>query len=756
MHDGYDPQLARRNAPLGRHDQNVIDVYRPEYAGYGPHADHLDEDGFDFWETVRVLLRRKWMVLSVTLLGLIAAVLFTLNMTPLFKATTTLEIQRQETQILDQSSIDPVMIADAEYMETQYALLQSRSLAERVAEVLNLPSDERYADQTLNRDERLNEAASVILDNLRVNPEGRSRVVNVEFVSPHPREAARIANTLVENFIETNLERKYNTTAYARRFLAERLQTTKLALEESERQLAEYAYDQGILELDVANGGGSLDANSLIQLNQELAEAESDRIELEQKLTEIENNPATREILDSRDLQLLRQRRSQLQSEYQEMLGQFKPGYPAMEQMRSRIELLDQEMALTQQAILAAIRSEYNSALAKEEALRVRVDELKSELQALRDRKIQYTILGREVDTNRSQYEALLQRMKEVSVASGIGSSQVSIVDRALVPREPFEPNLLRTLIQAFVLSFAAGVGLAFALNYIDDTIKTPEDVKSKLGLATIGVVPKLKGGKDLITNELGNPRSPISEAFFSARTSLEFTTENGAPRSLLMTSTRPGEGKTSSTVALAMSFAKVGRRVLIIDADMRKPSFVADAGASIGLSGMLTRDANLSEQIVRSGTENLFLLPAGIIPPNPAELLSSPKLRTVFNEAKSMFDLVVVDSPPVLSFTDAPLLGSIAEGSVIVVQAGSIRTPAVQRTISRMLDSRTNVLGVMLTKFDAKKSGANYSYYGYAYGKNAYSYSEKQVSDSNETRRKIRIFSEAASDAASNSEREA
>ncbi|MEL6830250.1 MAG: CpsD/CapB family tyrosine-protein kinase, partial [Pseudomonadota bacterium] len=190
----------------------------------------------------------------------------------------------------------------------------------------------------------------------------------------------------------------------------------------------------------------------------------------------------------------------------------------------------------------------------------------------------------------------------------------------------------------------------------------------------------------------------------------------------------------------------EVGRSVLIIDADMRKPSFVADAGSSIGLSGMLTRDAVLSEQVVRSGTDNLYLLPAGIIPPNPAELLSSPKLRSVLQEAKDAFDLVVIDSPPVLSFTDAPLLGSIAEGSVIVVQAGSIRTPAVQRTISRMLDSRTNVLGILLTKFDAKKTGAAYSYYGYAYGKNAYSYSEKNVSDSSERRRKIRIFSETDS----------
>lgn len=706
---------------------------------YGDHND----DGFNFWDTLRILLRRKWMILGIAVFGVAIGVILTLQVTPMYKAVSTIEVQREETRIIEGASVDPAVIADDQYMETQYALLQSRSLAERVAEVLNLLSDERYADQSLPRDARLNEAASMIVDNLRVSPEGRSRVINVQYISPYPSEAARITNALVETFIQTNLERKYNTTAYAREFVEERLQTTRQALEESERRLVEYASNADILEID-AEGAGSLDATSIISLNQELAGAESARIEAEQRYREAQNNPTTRAMLESEDLSRLRARRSELNAEYQEKLGTFKPGYPDMQQLQARIDSLDEEVELERAGILTALGADYRAAQAREASLRERVNELRAELQDLRDRRIDYTIIQREVDTNRTQYEALLQRMKEISVASGVGSSQVSIIDRALVPNVPFEPNLLRSLLQSLILSLAAGIALAFGLNYIDDTIKTPDDVKNKLGLASIGVVPKAKSNKDIVSTELSDPRSPISEAFFSTRTALQFTTSSGAPRSLLMTSTKPGEGKTSSTVALAMAFAKIGQRVLIIDADMRKPSFVADSGASIGLSGLLTREADLMQNVVASRHESLFLLPAGVIPPNPAELLSSPRLKHLINEAEAAFDLVIVDSPPVLSFTDAPLLGSLCEGAVIIIQSGSIRTPSATRTIGRLLESQSNLLGAILTKFDAKKVGYDNAYYYYNYAeKGAYAYRENQISDRESVRRKVHLFSE-------------
>ncbi|MEL7447219.1 MAG: polysaccharide biosynthesis tyrosine autokinase, partial [Pseudomonadota bacterium] len=589
----------------------------------------------------------------------------------------------------------------------------------------------------------LQQAAAIIVNGLQVSPEGRSRVVNVRFESPHQFETARIANAVVENFIESNLERRYNTTAYARKFLQERLTTTKATLEEKERELVSYAETEGILELATTeNASTSLDVNSVVALNDELAKAESERISAQQLLGEAQNNAVAREMLESEDLRRLRERRSDLTAEYEEKRGVFKAEYPAMQQLKARMASVDAEMNEVREtvrtSVVSALDGDYRAALAREQSLRERVEQLKAELQDQRNRRIQYTILQREVDTNRSQYDALLQRLKEVSIASGIGSSQVSVVDRALAPTFPFEPNVPRTLIQALILSLAAGIGLAFALNYIDDTIKTPADVRSKLGIAPIGIIPKIGKKSDRVVDALDDPKSTLSEAFLSARTALDFSTQNGTPKSLLLTSTRPGEGKTSSTISLARAYAKTGRTVLIIDGDMRKPSFVSDRDASIGLSGLLTTDQRLQDAVIQSSIEGLSLLPSGTVPPNPAELLSGARLRDLIEEAEGLFDLVIVDSPPVLSFADGPLLGSVCEGTLVVIQAGSVRRPAAERTISRMLESRSNLLGAILMRFDAKQAGYDYGYYYDAYGTST-AYVESNGSDAS-ARRKIRI----------------
>lgn len=700
-----------------------------------------DAGGFDFWHTLQVLLARKWMILSITLCGVLIGAMLALRATPMYRAAATIEIQRQEAQIMEGANVEPLVVADAEYMATQYELLRSRSLAQRVADTLDLASDPLYANQTLTRSERLDQSANRILQGLRVSPAGRSRVVKVEFVSPSPTETARISNAVVDNFIQSNLERKYNTTAYAREFLEERLAVTKAALEKSERELVAYAERQGILDLSSGEQTGvNLDTNSLIKLNEDLAAAESDRIEKEQRYLQARDNPSSSPLLESASLQTLKARQSELNAQYQEMLGKFKPDYPDMVSLRTRIDAVSQEIEAETRAILIALEGEYKAALAREESLLSRVEQLKDEVQSQRNRRIQYTILQREVDTARSQYEALLNRLKEVSIAAGVGSSQVSIVDRAVVPKLPFEPNLSRVILQSLILSLGLGIAIAFALNFIDDTIKTPEDVRKKLGLPAIGIIPRIAKKGAMVMDALDDPKSGISEAFVSARTALEFTTDAGAPRSLLVTSTRPSEGKTSSTISLARAFSRIGRSVLIIDADMRKPSFVVENGSSVGLSGLLTSDSMLVDHAIQSDTPGLWLLPSGVIPPNPAELLSGGRLRQIIREAEEAFDIVIVDSPPVLSFADAPLLGSACAGAVVVVQSGSIRRPAVERTLGRLHESRTNLLGIILMKFDPKTAGYDYGQYYSAYGSAAYNYVELSGSAKERARRRIKL----------------
>lgn len=733
-----------------------LDSTRTIHASELGYYDEPDQDSIDFWALAQILLSRKWMILAITILGMAIAFVLTLRVVPLYAATATIEIQQQEIQIIEGANVGPDVVADSTYMETQFRLLRSRYLAERVADDLNLPNDPRYASAGANRDTRVLQAAQRIVGGLRVAPSGRSRVVGVTFVSAYPQEAARIANAVVDAYIQSNLERKYNTTAFAREFLDERLAATKSALEESERRFVKYAEDQGLLDIGGAtSGAGSLDENSIIALNNELSSAESERIRAEQEYKAAQDSAPVRELMQSPALTSLRQTRSNLVTDYQEMLGRFKPDYPDMVRLQARIDGIEQEIqretASITNSVIDELKLNFEAAVARENSLRVRVNELQGNLQDERNRRIQYRILQREVETIQSQYQGLLQRSKEVSVASGVGSSNVSIVDSALVPGRPFQPDFPRSLLQAFVLSLAFGVGLAFVLKFVDDTIKTPEDVRQKLGLPAIGVVPKISGKRDLVAYELQQPKSAISEAFESARTALDFTSEEGCPKSILVTSTRPGEGKTSTTIALATVFARGGKSVLIIDGDMRKPSFIVDSNRSIGLSGLLTGHDDLQEHVVRSKTDGLSVLPAGVVPPNPAQLLSGVRLGEIIREAEGLFDVVIVDSPPLLSFTDSPRLGAAVAGALVVIQSGLVRTPAAKRTVSQLFESRTNIIGCVLTKFEAKRAGYDYSYYYSSYGRDASAY----IESNNRSDKKRKILIESADDAAASNETE-
>lgn len=744
--------VGSRVQPLTQNPNSHYAVYDPRLNFNA--VDPRDSSGFDFWTTLKIFLRWKWLILAIMLIGTALAVWLTSRITPLYRAVVTLEIQKQEQQIFSQDTgVVSQNIADREFLSTQYVLMRSQSLAERVAAQLALHQNPQYATQGLDEATRLKQAAGHLLKNLNVVPVPGSRVVNLQYISPDNEDAARVANALAENFIASTLERKYSNSAYARDFLQERLDIAKASLEDFERQLADYAKEQEILEIGYGSQPTTLDTNSIVTLNDALAQARTDRIDAEQDYQAILENPILASNVDNSEISNLRARKSELQGEYEELSSIYKPAYPRMIQITERIAQLDSEIITLQGqlegTVVADAKARFDAARAKEISLEGYVSGLKGNLEDYRDRRIQYTILQREVDTARTQYDGLLQRLKDVTVSSGVGASQVSIVDRANPPGLPFSPNLYLNIIQALIVSTMLGLGLAWLLTFIDDTIKTPEDIKNKLQIPALGVIPKIKGGTNIIVNALKDPKSPISEAFFSTRTSLEFTTGGGSPKSLMITSTQPGEGKTSSITALASAYAKIGRNVLIIDADMRKPSFIADAEKSIGLSGLLTKPShNLSDSIIKSDIEGLYLLPSGVIPPNPAELLSGARLEALIREAEELFDIVLVDSPPVLSFADAPVLGAICRATMIVIRSGAIRRPAAERTLDRLRENSANILGAILMQFDSKKHGYEYGYYYYAYGDGAYSYGQsKKIDKTAHSQRKIDIFTDENSE---------
>jgi len=705
-------------------------------------------------EALRVLGKWRWLIAAVVGAALIIGVVSTMLTSKRYRATAQVELALQEINLgpgKDGSAGESQVMRDPQFMGTQIGLLRSRDLAERVLRSLDGASRAKFAPKTSDPATQIASATGAIAGGLRIDVVTGSRLINITYENGDAALAATVANAVADNYIASNLERKYESSAFARKFLEQRLTQTKAALEKSERDLVAYADREKIVMIGGGadqggntNGGESLEGSTLTSLNGALATAQAERIGAEQKYRSEGASAGQSAAITSSAVGNLKADRAKLQVDFQEKLGTFKPDYPEMVALKTRIRELDQQIARAQGEISGSVSNsyagEYRAALGREQQLRARVAQLTSGVLDLRNRQIQYNILSREVDTNRSLYDGLLQRFKQVSVAGGVGASQVSIVDRALVPGGPFAPSLRNNLLISLVIGFIIGAAVAFAIEFIDDTIKNPDDVRNRLNLTLLGVVPSVAKGMTML-EALDDPGSTQSEAYLSTRTAIKFTTAGGAPKSLLVTSSQAAEGKSSSCFAIARGFARLGQSVLLIDADMRKPSFSVPTGSEgAGLSALLASTDDLRNHITQTSVANLFLVPSGPIPPNPVELLGGMRLREILAEAEGMFDIVIFDSPPVMGLADAPLLASVVDASIFVVQAGRIRRPAALRALARLEQAGARIVGGVITKFDLK--GASYGYgYGYGYG---YSYGQKQIINTESaTRRQISIDKE-------------
>jgi len=691
---------------------------------------------FDINEIWRIVAKWWWLITAIAVACLLAAIVISLMITPLYRAQATIEVNPEGVQVVDQKmgEVQPSQGSSREFLNTQVGLLKSRSLAERVARSTNLANDNAIFDQEQPRQAREGAAAGLVQGSVTITPQRDSALIAISVEGPNPELTAKLANAYADNFIQSNMERRYEATSYARNFLQQRIAAVKAKLEQSERQLVAYAKQMGILTLSVDTGGAgsvrqeqSIDAATLIQTNNSLAQARSDRIAAEQRFRQASGAQSRAAGIADPTVQALGQQKAQLEAQYQQKLALFKPDFPEMVQLRNQIDSLDKEISRQRSNVAGSasgsLQADYQAALARENALQAKVNEGKAGLMALRERSIQYTILQREVDTNRSLYDALLQRFKEVGVAGGVGANVVSVVDRAQIPGGPFKPNLPLNIMIGLAVGLLLGLGTAFSIEWIDDTIKTPDDVGTKLGLASLGVIPGV--GKGLAVREqLEDPRSQVSEAYQSVRTALQFSTDHGVPRSLLVTSTRASEGKSSTALALAQTLASLGASVLLIDADLRKPTFRGPSSTSQGLSSLLAGSDKVAECVHPTQMERLFLLPSGPIPPNPAELLASGRFKEILDEALQRFDHIIIDSPPVLGLADAPMLASSTEGTLMVIEAGAIRRAAALNAVNRLRASDARLMGAILTKFNALKVGYGYGY-GYGYGDDIYAYRE-------------------------------
>lgn len=713
-----------RNMPVSPDGKWIVqhEGFERDRAFVGTPAGSGDGSGLDLAAISRALFHWRWLIAGLTLVGLVLGIIATMLTTPLYRASVTLEVNPPTVQVTDVKNTPQTDSSGGfDLVATQVGLLSSRAIAERAAQDLGLANNQDFVGSGGTATERLRRATDIIASGIKVKPPESGSLIEYTYTSRSPQLAAAVANQIADSFISSGLQRRYDASSYARKFLSQQINRTRADLEGSERQLVAYAQAEGIINTGGAGKDGgspgdvnSLQGESLVALNAALGTATAKRMEAESAYRQGTAVGATTDVTAS--TAGLRSTRAALQAEYQQKRTLMKPDHPDMLSLQSQINELDRQIARESSQVSSSrsntLLGEFRSAASAERALQGKVSDLKGSVLNLRGRSIQYNILQRETDTNRSLYDALLQRYKEVGVAAGIGSSPVSIVDHAEVPGSPFRPNLFQNLIIGFLIGLVAGIVSAVGLDTLNDTIKTRQDVRTKLDIACLGAIPKT--GSANFSESLKDPRSEVCEAYASILASLRFSTDEGLPRTLMVTSTIPGEGKSSTSLAIARNLARLGSCVLLIDGDLRKPVF-RTSNEAVGLTHLLTGEArNSADHISATQFENLFLLPAGPIPPNPADLLSSGRASALLRELETRYDAIVVDSPPVMGLADALLLASITHNVLFIVESGKTRTKAALETLGLIRNTGAHVLGAVLTKASGDLGG--YGYYGYKY----------------------------------------
>lgn len=681
--------------------------------------------------------RNLWLILSILGVCVALALAAFLLTTPTYTSTATLQVNEAAEEVLgnDEEAADETNIYNYErFVQTQVDVLQSRNLANRVENELDLSEDASFFDAVgiepalIPADEAQREriVATLLARNLSINIPRNTRIVPISFTASDAVLATRIVNTYAEQAIQANLQRKYDSTSYAREFVADQLAEAKQRVAESERTLNDYARSNSLINLsspaasgEEGTGGASVVTASLAQINAAANVARADRIQAQSRWNAIANTPlySSAPVRSDPTVSALLARQAQVEASLAEERARRLEGHPAVEALRAELVQIESNLREAANNVRRSVRAEYEAAQAVESQLTGQVNALKSETLSEQDASVQYALLAREADTNRQLYEELLQRFKELNASSGITASNISIVDLAEVPAVPTAPSLLRNLAIGIILGLVLAGIVVFLRTELDDSVRVPEDVEGKLGLPLLGVAPEASGGNPL--EELHDPKSPLSEAYASLRSNLMFATPEGLPRTMLITSSAAGEGKSTTSRALSHGFARVGKRVLLVDADIRRPTLhkVSGVDNQIGLTTVLTGQAKIADAIQQPDYGSYYQMTSGPIPPAPSEMLASARMQEVVDELAEQFDIVILDSPPMLGLADAPNLSVLVDGVIFAIEAGRSHRGALKASLRRLNAVNPNLLGAILTRFDPQDAANSYSaYYGYDY----------------------------------------
>ena len=727
------------------------------------------------YDYLLILRKHQWLILSFMLAVVSITAIGTFRMQPVYVATSRIEIDRETSNILPFQNTDDYMVDTENYIETQAKILTSETLALQTIRSGILSGQADFAGDPSASDALTTGSLAnlkpppelgAFLGSLSVKRVPNSRLMDVSFESTNPLQAAQIVNSHIKNFIEQNFQSRYEATTRASTWLTDQLNELKIRVEKAEDARITYERQNQIWALDDKQ---NVTTQRLADLNKQLTDAQSERMRKQSmfefaKAGDIDSVP---QIRDNSAVQDLLRKRADINNQFIDASTQYGPNFPKVQRLQSQLKEFDASIDKEKKAVMARLQSEYAEARQREQLLSQALDQQKTEVNQMSERMVQYSILKREAEANKALYDGLLTKLKEAGISAGLRSSNIRVVDPAMVPTYPARPAKTRNIALSFVIGLVGGIGLALLREYMDNTVKSPDDIEALVRLPSLAVVPAfsvsngdrprsklLKGAStnghdkriELVAQHL--PKSQMSEAFRALRTSLLLSQADHPPQVILVTSALPREGKTTAAANLAVTLAQLGDRTLLIDADLRKPGIgrllSLGSGKYAGLSSFLAGVSSLDlVTIQHPAIPNLSAIPTGPLPPNPADLLSSHKLDDAITELRTKFKFIVIDSPPIMAATDAVILSVKADGVLLVVRSGETPKEAFTRTRDLLLSVKAHLLGVVLNAVDSTAPDYYYSYryYPYSQGYGPQEHSETPHSDEGfEARQKVAV----------------
>ncbi len=702
------------------------------------------------YDYLLVLRKHQWLILSFMLAVVTIVTISTFRMQPVYNATARIAIDRENANILPFPGADSYdyMMDLENYIETQSKILTSETLALQTIRNTGLSArpefsspngpSEAMASGSLANQKRPPELGE-FLGSLSVKRVPNSRLMDVSFESTDSQLAARIVNAHIASYIEQNFRSKYEATTQASTWLADQLSELKIKVQKSEDARIAYERQNQIWTLDDKQ---NITTQRLSDINKQLTDAQSERMKKESlyEFAKSGNLDAVPQVQSDAGLAELLRKRNDLSSQYNDAVSQYGPNFPKVQRLQAQLKDLDANIEKEKKKIVDVLESDYREARQRESMLTQALDQQKAAANQMAEKLVEYNILKREAEANKALYEGLMTKLKETAISLGLRSSNIRIVDPAMIPSTPSRPAKARNITLAFLVGLVGGIGLALMREYLDNTVKSPDDVETLARLPSLAVVPQfassngsskrqglLQGfganGQDkrieLVAQHL--PKSQISEAFRALRTSILLSQADHPPQVILVTSALPREGKTTAAANLAVTLAQLGDSTVLVDADLRKPGIGRllnlGSGKYAGLSSYLAGVSSLDlVSVPHPAIPNLVAIPTGPLPPNPADLLSSHKLADAIAELRTKFKFIVIDSPPIMAATDAVILSVQADGVLLVVRSGETPKEAFTRTRDLLASVKCHILGVVLNAVDSSAPDYYYSYRYYPY----------------------------------------